>query len=413
MRFVLLPVGTYGDLAHCLAIGTALRKRGHDVLVGTAAGFRDKVEACGLRFASILSDEDNRKVLADPGLWHRRRFFETYVRGWMCSTLLPIVSLVRAQANPHELVLVAAMSGGPGARIAGELTGARTVTLRTEPASILSVDAPPVLSGLEFLPRLPYPLRRVLLWAVHRNADRLAAGPINRVRRKFGLTPVRNVLQWSASEYQQIGLFPEWYCPRQPDWPPQLELAGFLLSPGGSVLAPEVERFLAAGEPPVVITFGTGMQRAQALFSMAIEACRTLGLRAMLVAPLGEGMPDPLPEGVGAFHFIPFADLLPRARALIHHAGTGTMAQAMASGIPQVALPLAHDHYDNLDRIRRLACGDGMPSYKATPRHLAALLESVLGSSEIAASCKRRATQLHAVDSIELACDALERGPPP
>ena len=373
-------------------------------------GYRPRVESRGLRFASILSDEAHRQVLADPGLWNRHRAFGVFVRGWMCPLVEPIVSLVESQPRPQELVLLAAMAAGPGARTAEQRTGARMVTLWVDPASVRSAIAPPVLAGLRVLPRLPLSLRKGLLWAMDRNADRLAAGPINRVRLRAGLPPVRNVLDWLASDHQQLGLFPEWYCPRQRDWPAHLDLVGFPLPAARGALEPEAEAYLAAGAPPVVITFGTSMRHGQALFSAAVEACRRLGLRPMVVAPQEDGVPDDLPEGCRVFRFLPFADLLPRARALIHHAGTGTGAQALAAGIPQIGLPLAHDHFDNLARIQRLNCGDGIWT-RRTPSRLATLLAAVLESPTVAAACRLRARQLAATDGVGLACDALERGP--
>jgi len=409
MRFVLLPLGTYGDLLPFLEIGAELRKRGHDVLVGSAAGFQSHVEGRGLKFGSILPDAVYRKVIADPRLWHSRKFFETFVLGWMCPAVKPIVSLVQSQPQPEEVVIVAAMTGGPGARTAAELTGARMASLWPVPADLRSAVAPPVYSGLGFLPSLPYSLRRLLLRAVDLNADLLAAGPINRVRRQLGLPPVHNVMHWLGSEHCQLGLFPDWYCPRQRDWPAHLELVGFPLSTGRGELSPEAVSFLASGPPPVAITFGTGMQHGRSLFSAAVEACRIQGARPMLIAPMAEGVPDCLPEGVKAFGFEPFADLLPRVRAIIHHGGMGTAARALTAGLPQVVLPLAHDQFDSLARVRRLGCGDGLPSARVNPSRLASVLGDVLDSPAIADACRLRSGQAKESNGIRSACDVLER----
>jgi UDP:flavonoid glycosyltransferase YjiC (YdhE family) len=46
--------------------------------------------------------------------------------------------------------------------------------------------------------------------------------------------------------------------------------------------------------------------------------------------------------------------VLPRAAAFVHHGGIGTTAQALAAGVPQLIMPLAHDQPDNASRARDL-----------------------------------------------------------
>ena len=46
------------------------------------------------------------------------------------------------------------------------------------------------------------------------------------------------------------------------------------------------------------------------------------------------------------------------ARAVVHHGGIGTTAQALATGTPQLILPLGFDQKDNAVRVKRLGAGD-------------------------------------------------------
>ena len=71
------------------------------------------------------------------------------------------------------------------------------------------------------------PLRRLYWLAVDAAAYALVAPSLNRVRAGLGLSPVRRVFRWWLSPDLVIGLFPGWYAAPQPDWPPQLRLAGF------------------------------------------------------------------------------------------------------------------------------------------------------------------------------------------
>src|SRR5690606_3222482 len=115
-----------------------------------------------------------------------------------------------------------------------------------------------------------------------------------------------------------LGLFPDWYAAPQPDWPPNLVLTGFPLADVDEAprLAPEIEAFLRAGDPPVVFTIGTGMAFGRRFFEASAEACRRLGRRGILLTKFADQVPDALPEGVARFEYAPFEPLLPRAAAL-------------------------------------------------------------------------------------------------
>jgi MGT family glycosyltransferase len=55
----------------------------------------------------------------------------------------------------------------------------------------------------------------------------------------------------------------------------------------------------------------------------------------------------PQPDNVFVERFIPQALLLPRCRAVVAHAGAGTMLGALAHGVPQVLLPHGAEQFLN------------------------------------------------------------------
>src|SRR4029077_18085011 len=115
---------------------------------------------------------------------------------------------------------------------------------------------------------LPRPLRRLYWLAVDAAAYALVAPSLNRVRAGLGLSPVRRVFRWWLTPELVIGLFSGWYAAPQPDWPPQLRLAGFGQYDGGwgDELPDDIHRFCAAGDPPVAFTLGTGMTHGAGFF---------------------------------------------------------------------------------------------------------------------------------------------------
>jgi UDP:flavonoid glycosyltransferase YjiC (YdhE family) len=236
---------------------------------------------------------------------------------------------------------------------------------------------------------------------------------LNRFRTELGLAPVRRPLRrWIYSPDLVIGLFPEWFGPPQPDWPPNTLLAGFSLfdESGFRQAPPELESFLGAGAPPIVFTRGSHSRQAEAraFFETSVEIARRLGRRAVLLARERDSMPGTLPEGVAYFGFVPLSRILPRAAALVHHGGVGTAAQAFAAGIPQLAVPLADDQPDNAARIERLGAGLRLPARMYQPATVVRELKRLLDSAEVAATCGRLAAAVGARDSLGIACDAIE-----
>jgi len=95
----------------------------------------------------------------------------------------------------------------------------------------------------------------------------------------------------------------------------------------------------------VYLTLGTIMNQAAAVFRAVIEGCARWPVN--LVVTTGPGFdPDvlgPLPPAVLTAPFLPQAAVLPRCRAVVSHAGAGTMLGALCHGLPQLCLPQGTD----------------------------------------------------------------------
>src|SRR5262249_6681351 len=171
---------------------------------------------------------------------------------------------------------------------------------------------------------------------------------------------MRKTTRWWHSPDGVLCLFPGWFGPRQPDWPANVWLTQFPLWDEDSIYKPqpEVEAFLRAGEATIVFTPGSSNAQAVTFFQAAVEACRSLGRRGMLLSRFPEQVPPDLPEGVRYFAYAPLSRVRSRAAALVHPGGMGTTAQVLRAGIPQLLMPLAYDQPDNAARLKRLGVGD-------------------------------------------------------
>ena len=262
---------------------------------------------------------------------------------------------------------------------------------------------------------------RLLLQRFWDGADRYvldpAVGrPINKLRAELGLTvPVSKVLDaWWHAPQRVIALWPEWFAPPPPDWPRQAVYCGFPLYDERDTadVPAELEPFLASGEAPIAFTPGSAMMFGQRFFRAAVEACQRLGMRGLLLSRSAHHIPADLPPGVRYVPFAPFSRILPRCRALVHHGGIGTLSQALAAGVPQLVMPMAHDQWDNAARLKRLGVGASLLPRFFTGRRLAAKLRNLLlgpGARATTARCQALAAQIHEGEALERACDLLER----
>jgi UDP:flavonoid glycosyltransferase YjiC (YdhE family) len=249
-----------------------------------------------------------------------------------------------------------------------------------------------------------------------RAADRFFIDPrlapaVNAFRAGLGLPAVSRLLdRWLHSPELVIGLFPDWFAAPQPDWPPNVHLTGFPLydERDSRDPQPELNRFLDAGEPPVVFTGGSAMAHDAEFFRVSAEVCRVSGRRGLLLTQFPEQVPARLPETVRHFHYVPFSEVLPRAAAFVHHGGIGTIAQGIAAGVPQLVVPLAHDQPDNAVRVRGLGFGDMLRPRQYQVKTVLQRLESMLGSAAIRENCRRRSRDLSAGSTLERTCELIE-----
>ena len=126
---------------------------------------------------------------------------------------------------------------------------------------------------------------------LYRDADRFFLDPyitpsLNAFRAELGLPPVRRVFHsWLHSPRLTIGIFPDWFAPPHPDWPPQTRTTGFILYDDAESWYgdSDIEDFIAAGDPPIVFTPGSNDRQAPGFFEAAVKAVDRLGRRALLL----------------------------------------------------------------------------------------------------------------------------------
>lgn len=411
LHFLLATIGSAGDVNPFIGLGRELKNRGHRVTLLTCGYFADSIRRAGLELAETITREEYLEMIEHPDLWHPLRAAPFVMRNAIAPMVRRIYEQIMERYEPGRTV-VAASTLSMGARIAEEAHGVPTATIHLQPAVIRSIVCPPTLPGVFSGPRVPRWIVRAQFWLADKAViDRLLSPEINGLRKELGLPPESRFFgDYFHSPRLTICLFPEWFAPPQPDWPPSIRLTNYPLYDEHDLttLDAELQQFLDVGPPPIAFTPGSAMKQGAAFFAAATEACRKLGRRGLLLTRHPEQLPESLPAGVRHVDFAPFTHLLPRCAALVHHGGIGTMSQAVAAGIPHVVMPLAHDQFDNAARVERLGVGVTLPSKRFTADRLATALQSLLDSPEVKNACRTYAAKLAANRALAETADLLE-----
>ncbi len=413
MNVLFVSIGTAGDVYPYVGMGIALRDRGHDITLVTTEQFKPLALRHGFDFVATGTAEEYEEALKNPDLWKSIEGGRTLGR-WICEWMPAQYQIIADHYEPGNTVLVA--SGGAfGARIANEKLGVPMATIALQPALFRSAYKMPVVAGAPPIPDwLPPFTKRALLRVVDVVIDHFCqVSKVNAFRGSLGLAPVKRLVKdWWLSPQRVIALFPDWYGSPQPDWPRQLRMTGFPLyddRPDGASLPAEVRSFIEQGDPPIAFTPGTGMMHGHDFFEAAVQACQLLGRRGILLTKYTDQLPKHLPSSVRHFSYVPFSQLLPHLAALVHHGGVGSLAQAMAAGIPQLVMPLAYDQPDNAKRLKRLGVGDSLKPKAFRGPAVAKKLRHLLDSPDVAARCQTLARKVNGAKSRETTCDLIEQ----
>ena len=411
MNILLIAIGSAGDVHPVVSLGLGLQARGHRVTLITNGHFRPLAERVGLDLVELGTAEDYDRVIERPEVWDPARGFKFVVEWAMVRPMRPTFDIIRELNVPGETVVAAPITA-VGARVAHEALGIPLVTVLLQPSILRSFIDPPRIAGFPASNKMPKLWNRWMFWVADvAIIDRLIAPQVNAFRAEFGLAPRKRLFkEWNTSPTRILGLFPEWYAQTPEDWPKHLKLTDFPLYDESDLapLAPEVEAFLNAGAAPIVFTPGSAMRFGGDFFREAVDACRRLGKRGVLLSPFRDQIPADLPDSIRNFDRVPFSQIFPRASAVVHHGGIGTSAQGLAAGVPQLIMPLAHDQHDNAYRLERLGVARSLevPKFKAPA--VASRLKELIESPRVHAQARKYAELLRPRNSLARSCRVIE-----
>jgi sterol 3beta-glucosyltransferase len=413
VRVLILTFGTRGDVQPYVALAGGLLAAGHEVGLGTADGFRELVTGSDVPFLPVGNE------------------------------MLELVQAgMPAMAGPADaLGLIRQMTAAMRSCLLDQWAAARTF----EPD--LVVYHPKMLGGLHiaerlqvpaavslplpfFTPTTAFPIPFIGRWPLGGAANRWSyqfnrltavayGGMINAFRRRTLGQP--GLSRWTDYLHDTTGRpVPVLYgysatvVATPADYPSHAHVTGYWFTPASAGWDPPaaLREFLAAGEPPIYVGFGSmGFgKHAAARGQIVVDAVRAAGVRAVVATGWGGLEVDDSCRDVHVVDEIPHGWLFPQIAAVVHHGGAGTTAAGLRAGRPTLICPVLGDQGFWGERVRHLHAGPPpLPARQLSGERLAPRLRQLVSDATYRREAQRLGRRLRCEDGVGTAVGVLEQ----
>lgn len=364
-RVVLVAIGSRGDVQPHVALARALRAVGVDAVVlgppeyaSLAADAGVPLESLGTGFADFVAAHPaDARRLGRAGAAGAHRV----LLRWHTGAAESFAAAADRVVGPGDVV-IAGLAGTALALALADDRGCRPVHASFFPVLPTSDAASAIM-----------PLARGRTSALNRwwaqtvlwpGMLELAWPHADALRRLRGLPSVDR-----AETTRRVAALPTLMAtsptlvPPAPDWPDTVEYTGpWVLEPDQHWQPPaELAEFLAAGELPVYVGFGSfAALDPERDLRLVTRAAARAGVRVIVPeGSSGVGVVSTGSTGVEllAIPDVPFEWLFPRVAAVVHHGGAGTTVAGLRAGVPGLVVAHGLDQPYFGERLAALGVG--------------------------------------------------------
>ena len=323
-KIAMFTLGTRGDVQPYIYLSKQLIKNNHEVTLGSHPCWRKLIEGSGIRFEPIGPEIDIEKEAAairgknpNPVL----SMFKTM--NFVFRMIQDSSKEVYKVCKDKDLIIVSHSQMGA---VEAEVLGIPTVnvTLQTEMIG-------EKLKHKTFKDKL-----------IGGAIAKQVAKPYNKIRKIYGLKPVKSVDEIMSKELNLIPIS-RYVIERNPYWEDKNILTGYWYDENEDFVPDEkLKSFIDSGEKPVVLALGAMSfedKPEKDKLDMFVQALFKTGCR-VIIQGFQKTLEDyELPETMIACGSVPHSWLFANAKFVIHHCGFGTSAATMIYGVPSIPVP--------------------------------------------------------------------------
>lgn len=368
-------VAAFGDAGHvypAIALGRALRERGHEVVLETWEERREAVEGAGLGFTA--AEEYRMFPPPEPDSADGHHAAEA------ARALLPLFAEMRPHVAVSDILTLA-----PG--LAAERAGVPLATLVPHIYPVVEPGLPFFAIGLK-PPRTP--LGRGI-WRVGQRALDIGLEhgrrDLNLQRQRLDLPPLERFHGGISPDLALVATYPQLEYPRQ--WPAGVEVTGPM-----SFEQPFPAIELPPGEAPLVLVApSTAHDSDNHLVRTALRAFAEEPVRVVATTnKVRPRQPIEVPPNAVLVDWLSYGQLMPAAALVVCHGGHGTVARALGAGTPLLVCPFIGDMSETAMRVSWAGAGLSLPWRLCRPEPLRWAARRILGDASFA----RRAGEIAA-----------------
>jgi len=406
MKFAVVTYGTEGDTRPLAALCCALMDAGHETRLLADISTLGSAKALGVPSAvlagdirgTLQPDHSIAGVVADGDRLRSTvsalaRIANVNAESW----LRQIVSV----AQGCDAIIVGGLAAFAGFS-AAEYLGVKAIGSGMIPFTPTATFSSPFLpQGIipRWLNRASHQFVNGMLWRAFRKSTNAARS------RAFGLPARARVWTQHPMLY---GVSPS-LLPQPSDWPVNAHLCGQWMQSEQDWTPPSaLGDFLASGEPPMYIGFGSmaGFDKPKLLREM-IKA--VAGRRALFYSGWSGVDAAMLPANFLVIDETPHDWLFPRTSLVVHHGGSGTTHTAARTGVPSVVVPFAADQFFWADRLRQAGVAAEALSWKHLGADQLASRMEFARTDEVAVRARALGKKMRAEEGLRNAVASIEK----
>ena len=338
-KIAMFTMGTRGDVQPYIYLSKGLIKHGYEVTLCSHPCWRGLIEGSGVDFAPVGPDIDiDKEAAVIRGKSHNAVLSLIRCMNFIMKIIQDSSQEVYELCKGKDLIVVThSQMGAVEAGVLGIPTV--NVTLQTE------------MIGEKLREQT---LKDKIIGGL---IAKQAAKPYNKIRRKYGLKPVRSADEIMSDKLNLIPVS-KYVIERNPYWEAKNVITGYWFDEDDEYTPDErLSDFINSGEEPVILALGAMSFEAESekeKLDMFVNAFRKTECRAVIQGFRKSLADYDLPDTMIAVGSVPHSWLFRHGRFVIHHCGFGTTASSMIYGIPSIPVPHVLDQLGFAMQLEKL-----------------------------------------------------------